>query len=67
MSEGSNSVPSLVASLFSLTAFVKYGASFASDFNLPDSMFWGKEAYIAPSGHTCSTSLKTSHPHMLLL
>jgi hypothetical protein len=41
MRKGSDSVPSLVASRFSLTVFVKYEASFASDFDLGASCFWG--------------------------
>jgi hypothetical protein len=50
-----------------LTAFVKYEASFTSDFDLANPMFWVREAYIAASGYTGSASLKTSHPHGLPL
>jgi hypothetical protein len=46
---------------FSLSAIVEYRASFASNFNLTNSMFWGERTYIAASGYIGSASLKTSH------
>jgi hypothetical protein len=42
MSEGFDSVPSR----FSLTVFVEYGASFASDFDLADSKFFAEKKLI---------------------
>jgi hypothetical protein len=41
MSEGSDSVPPLMASLFSAEVLVEYSVNFASDFDLVDSCFWG--------------------------
>jgi hypothetical protein len=51
----------------SLVAFVEYGFSLASDFDVSYLIFWGIEAYIAALGYVDSTSLKTSHPHRLPL
>jgi hypothetical protein len=59
MSERSDSAPSLVAFLFSLTTFVEYGANFASDFDLTDSVVLGQQSFYA--------SLKTSLLHKLVL
>jgi hypothetical protein len=42
MSEGSDSVPLLMASLFSAKALVEYSANLVSDFNRV-LMFWGKK------------------------
>jgi hypothetical protein len=41
MSEGSDSVPLLMASLFNAKALVKYGANFVSDFNHEALCIWG--------------------------
>jgi hypothetical protein len=51
MSEWSDSVPLLMALLFSAHALVEYGANLVSNFDLEFSQFWGNKAFIAALGY----------------
>jgi hypothetical protein len=53
--------------LAGIIAFVKCGASAASDFNGGDRHFGGRKLILLLWGYKRSTSLKTSHPHGLSL